>query len=301
MNDADGPPDCVRPELHLRLLGGFELRAGGERLEVPVPGRRLLAYLGVEHRVLDRAYVAGVLWPDTTDAKAAASLRTTVWRLHGIEPVLLAVTPTSVALAPEVEVDVSFLESTAAVLRSGDPSSELGPVDPRRLGGELLPEMWDAWLVFERERLRQVSLHALELLSQRLTEAGQHDQAVVAALHAVEAEPLRETANRRLVLAHLAEGNVTEAARSYRRYAELLDTELGLEPQPSFTDLLAPSLLHQVATRPGPRRSSGRAGHLDRSPAPTGANGANPPAWPPTNDHRGSMTARVRASPTTRR
>jgi DNA-binding SARP family transcriptional activator len=246
MNAANGPVGSDRPT-SLRLLGGFELKVAGARVEVPAPGRRLLAYLAVQRRTLERSHVAGVLWPDTTDTKAASRLRSAVWRLQGVEPFAVHVTPSSLTLSPDVDVDVATLESTARALRARDSALDIGAIEVAQLGGELVPELWDAWLVFERERLRQVSVHALELLSQRLTERGDHERAVLAALGAVEVEPLRETANRRLVLAHLAEGNVTEAARSYCRYADLLRDELGLEPQPSFTDLIAPALLRRGA------------------------------------------------------
>jgi DNA-binding SARP family transcriptional activator len=242
MNDADGPVGSHHP-VSLHLLDGFELRAGDSRLDVPAPARRLLAYLAVRRRPLGRAHVAGVLWPDTTDSRAKALLRTAVWRLQSVAPDTVVVTPTTIAIAPHVAIDIALMERTASALRSGDPSLDPADVEPSRLAGELLPELWDDWTVFERERLRQTSIHALELLSQRLTDGGDHGRAVLAALTAVEMEPLRETANRRLVLAHLAEGNVAEAARSYRRYAGVLKDELGIEPQASFTALLEPALI----------------------------------------------------------
>jgi DNA-binding SARP family transcriptional activator len=228
--------------MSLHLLGGFELRAGDSRVDVPAPARRLLAYLAVRGRGLARSHVAGVLWPDTTDTRAKAHLRTAVWRLQAAAPHTVVVTPTTIGMAPHLAVDIALLERTAAALRSGDPSFDAAGVDPSHLAGELLPELWDDWTVFERERLRQTSIHALELLSQRLTDGDDHGHAVLAALTAVEMDPLRETANRRLVVAHLAEGNVAEATRTYRRYARVLSDELGIEPQASFTALLEPAL-----------------------------------------------------------
>src|SRR5215210_3933939 len=57
------------------------------------------------------------------------------------------------------------------------------------LGAELLPDWYDEWLQFERERYRQVRLHALEALASAFSRAGRHAQAVEAALGAVAAEP----------------------------------------------------------------------------------------------------------------
>ena len=244
---------------YLRLLGGFELRAGDDVVDVPAPGRRLLGFLALQvpdgrrpaRRVLDRGYVAGVLWPETSDARAAASLRTTLWRLHNLRTDPVVSTSTTVGLAPDMRVDTVVLQSIAAALGRREPDLDMHEIVPEHLAGELLPELWDSWLVLERERLRQISLHALERLSELLSDAGDHARAVLAALAAVELEPLRETANRRLVTAHLAEGNIAEAIRHYQRYAALLARELGIAPHPSFTELLTPALLH---CRSGGRR-----------------------------------------------
>ena len=56
-------------------------------------------------------------------------------------------------------------------------------------------------------------LHALEALSRALTIMGRYGEAVEAALTAIVAEPLRESAQRALLEAHLAESNLIEARR----------------------------------------------------------------------------------------
>jgi DNA-binding SARP family transcriptional activator len=43
-----------------------------------------------------------------------------------------------------------------------------------------------------------------------------------------------------LIQAHLAEGNVAEAARQFRLYERLVTTELGVEPSPRIRALLPP-------------------------------------------------------------
>ena len=74
-------------------------------------------------------------------------------------------------------------------------------------------------LIFERERLRQRLLHALEMLSLRLVRQGRFGEAVEAAL--------------------LAVGNLIEARRAYARYAQLLARELGVRPGAELTRLVA--------------------------------------------------------------
>jgi DNA-binding SARP family transcriptional activator len=54
----------------------------------------------------------------------------------------------------------------------------------------------------------------------------------------VAVEPLRESAHRALIGAHLAEGNRVEALRQLARLRHLLREELGVEPSLRAVDLL---------------------------------------------------------------
>ena len=94
-------------------------------------------------------------------------------------------------------------------------------------------------MLVERERLRQLRIHALEQLATFLSELGRHAEALEAALAAVTAEPLRETAQRALIIVHLAEGNASEALRQYESYRRLLLENLGVEPSPTLQKLIA--------------------------------------------------------------
>ncbi|MGW0411579.1 AfsR/SARP family transcriptional regulator, partial [Streptomyces collinus] len=91
----------------------------------------------------------------------------------------------------------------------------------------------------ERERLRQLRLHALDALAEALVREGRPALALEAAWESVRAEPLRESAHRAAVSAHLAEGNLSEAVRHYRSFQRLLREELGVEPSARLTRMLA--------------------------------------------------------------
>lgn len=67
---------------------------------------------------------------------------------------------------------------------------------------------------------------------------------------ATSAEPLRESAQRALIRAHAAEGNLTEARRSYRAYHDLLGRELGVAPSSDFAASLGvPDVGSSLGTR----------------------------------------------------
>ncbi len=224
-------PETVTPVM-LGLLEGFELRQGGTAVVLPLTAQRVLAFLALRRRAVPRAYVAGVLWPDTDETMARASLRSALWRLHRECPVAVETSGHHLSLGPSVFVDV---HDVTAVVRRGmraDADERSLSLLCQTLSAELLPGWYEDWVLVERESLRQQNLHALERSCQRLAATGRYAQAIEAGLRAVAMEPLRESAQMALMEAHLAEGNQGEALRQYHAYCELLQDSLGIDPSP---------------------------------------------------------------------
>jgi DNA-binding SARP family transcriptional activator len=228
----------VAPRLRLCLFGGFELRNRGRLVRLPLSAERLLALLAIQNRPLHRAYVAGSLWPETTDDRAGASLRSSLWRLRRRRQPLVEASATHLRLEEGVWVDVH--EVMGLVWQVIDSAAHLSEVTLATLSApaELLPGWYEDWVIVERERLRQLRLHALEILCERLTSGRLFGQAVEAGLAAVREEPLRESAHRALMKAYLAEGNQGEALRQYQGYRQLLREELGLAPSREMNELV---------------------------------------------------------------
>ena len=218
------------PVFALRLLRSFELVRKGEPLVLPLSAQRLLAFLALREHPLSRVHVAGVLWPEVTQEHANASLRTALWRLHRVGVELVAATSTNVLLSADVAVDVRETTSRARRILDGGGAVD-GDTATLSQAGELLPDWYDDWVLIERERVRQLCVNALELASAEATAAGRTAQAADAGLAAVAFEPLRESAHRAVIAAHLAAGNFSEALRQYRLCRRLLGN-IGLEPSP---------------------------------------------------------------------
>lgn len=219
----------VPARVQLALLGSFDLRIDGAPVAVTPNGQRVLAFLALHGPALLRSYVAGSLWLDSSDDHAAGSLRSALWRLNRRGQRLVEAADERLRLADGLDVDVIGAVSQARELL--DPG---GVECPRPsdvlLHGDLLPDWYDDWVAVERERFRQLRMHALERLSERLAAAHRFGEAVEAALAAIETEPLRESAHRALMRVHIAEGNRSEALRHYRAFRGMLDDELGLVP-----------------------------------------------------------------------
>jgi DNA-binding SARP family transcriptional activator len=244
------------------LLGGPYVMLRGGRLEVPDGSKKLLAFVALGTGTVDRRHAAGSLWPLGNDERAAGNLRSALWRLKGAGIDLVESQRCTLTLRAGTLVDVGVLCEWAARLVDGSASQEdLTAVRWCTDGMDLLPGWYDDWVIFERERIRQRLLHALEALSRRLVAEERCADAIEAAISAVSADPLRESANRVLIEAHLAEGNVVEARRVYERYRDTVRGELGVEPGEQLTRLARMGFLSQSRDS-GPAQSPGAAGRV---------------------------------------
>ncbi|MGW4369027.1 AfsR/SARP family transcriptional regulator [Nocardia takedensis] len=242
---SDRPSD-----VQLRIMGGFDISLRSRPIRAPLSVQRLLAFLALQNRPATREFVAGCLWPETGQQRAVANLRATLWRTPTPGVDLVVCSAHHIALAPLITVDYRTAVNWAGnlVTERSTPGDDLSAAEQSGLDGldellltaVLLPG-WEAdWVVSERERLRQLLLHAVESFCYRCLERGDTARAIDAGLRAVAAEPLRESTQRVLIRAHLREGNVAEALRTYRAYACRLDEMCGLDVSPLMAELVAP-------------------------------------------------------------
>ncbi len=223
----------------LHLFGGPFVTAEHRRLEIPEGSKRLLVFAALHRGRIERRYAAGALWPAGDDIRAAGNLRSALWRLNGAGIQVLSADKHALALRDDVLVDVHIVSSWADRLIRGSATEEDLSIMPWGIDAlDLLPGWYEDWALVERERARQRLLHALEALSRVLVRSRRCAEAVEAAMIAVSADPLRESAQRALIEAHLAEGNLAEGRRSFEAYRAVLAHELGTEPGPELAAIV---------------------------------------------------------------
>jgi len=235
------PQEVHDPEFGVAVLGRFRLLRGMNVVRVPRASQRLLAFLALYGRIVERAALAGALWPEASEPHAYSSLRAALSRLQCTARMAVTARPLEVGLAKGVTVD--FHNAKALARRLLDPAAppplgDLGTSAVMALSADVLPDWYEDWVLVEAEDWRQLRLHALEALAGHLTAAGRLGEAAAAACAAVRGEPLRETSHAALIRVFLAEGNVSEAVREFTSYRALLQDELGLEPTPRLCRLI---------------------------------------------------------------
>jgi DNA-binding SARP family transcriptional activator len=237
IDDANGED----MEFKLRLLGGFSLSQGDDSIVLPTSSQRLIALLALCARPA-RGHVSGTLWPDISEGRAAGRLRSTLWRIQKLCRGIIICENATLALAPFVLVDVRVLRAHAEQLIHRSDMRSAESLLRATAFVELLPGWYDDWVLVERERVRQLQLHALEVVAVQLCAVGRFGESLDAALTAVRAEPLRESAHRLVASIHMREGNWAEAMRQYRIYECIIRKELGIDPSVEFRRIVASQL-----------------------------------------------------------
>jgi DNA-binding SARP family transcriptional activator len=234
----------------IRIQGPVGI-VGEARLHGP-QGKLVLAMLALDHRrPVGRDEIADELWPDDMPSswdlsvkvlisKVRAALREVApdLRLEGAVGYYQLMVPRDTTI--DVELAAARIHTAEAALRRGqvDAAAADGLVASMIASRPFLPGFDGPWATASRERLVDVRLRALELLSQVWLARGEPDQAGRDAEAILRIDPYREAAYRTLIRAHLARGDRASAARAYAQCAERLSVELGVEPTAETQALL---------------------------------------------------------------
>lgn len=230
--------------VELRLFGEQRVTADGVILDVRRSTRtlRLLAYLVVHAGAPQlRQHVAGLFWPESTEAQARTNLRRELHQLRAALPdadLFLAVDDTAVSWrddAPCVADVVQFKRAAAEAEAAVADATVFMPAAERAVGaygGELLPGFYDDWVLLERDRLRQRCVGLLDRLASELAEQAELAAAIGYARRRVELEPLEEPGYRELMRLQVHYGDRAGALRTFHRCVSVLHRDLGIEPSP---------------------------------------------------------------------
>jgi DNA-binding SARP family transcriptional activator len=209
--------DACSGAIGLALLGRFRLMLADHEVTVPESAQRLLVLLALRGRPQTRMFLAGSLWPEKSDDRAAANLRSSLWRarLPGGQP-LVVTSGSLVGLSSAVSLDIGEMEAAGWKLLAGSDAA-LPETRVRSLFfEELLPGWYDDWVILERERIGQIQRHFLEGLVDNLLEAQRYAEALDTALRLKAIDPGRERSQRVLIRVYEAEGSTLQAQRCRR-------------------------------------------------------------------------------------
>lgn len=242
--------------LTISLLGTFRVTVDGEIVTAfhADTARALLTYLAMHPQTNHRRdALAGLLWPEQTNAKALRNLRMALSRVRTVlrdreaAPPYLTITRQTIALRddPRITVDVAMMRKALtatethdhpSLTRCGTCAAKLQQV-ANLYKGEFLDGFalnsvsFEAWVVVEREHLHWSALEALQALTAYHEGAGDYDAALAFARRQVDLEPWREVAHRQWMRALALGGHRNAALAQFKTCRDILAEELGVEPE----------------------------------------------------------------------
>ena len=226
-----------------------------------------------------RQRIAGLFWPDSTDAQALTNLRRELHNLRhvlGDQPVLV-VTPRDLCWRDSemtrVDVRAFDIERKAALAAAAAGDSEgilaHAACAIAQYRGELLPGMYDDWLLDARAELERQCADLCDLLCETRARRGDLAGAVDAARRRIQLQPLEEAGYRTLMLLQADLGDRAGAVSTYHHCASVLERELGVVPGPATRQALQrlmarvdPAATGPPATGPAVGRSGFAAAQL---------------------------------------
>jgi predicted ATPase/DNA-binding SARP family transcriptional activator len=249
----------------LRVLGGSPPGGAAHPFHGLPKTLPLWAYLLLHRtRALKRDRLAFTFWPDAREEGARTNLRR---HLHDLRRALPAPPPAVPWLLVEGDTvqwnpDAPYWLDVAEFERLSATPEGLAAAVPLYTE-DLLPEVYDDWIFFERERLRNLLFASLERLIAQYQARGDFKRAIGCASQILRHDPLREETARLLMTLHHRAGDRNAALQEYRRIERVLRDELGAPPMPE-TEAAYQAILRGAAPPIGlttaeaaPARSSG--------------------------------------------
>jgi DNA-binding SARP family transcriptional activator len=221
----------------------------------------LLAYLAASDRPHSRDALATLFWSEQAEQPAHAALRRTLYdlgRTVGKEWLELEDHHVALPAQPGLHVDVRcFCSLQARVVAHGHPPHDLcddcltalneaaSLYQDDFLAGFTLKgsAQFDIWQTLATESLRLELGAMLEKLAGTLAARRCYDQANLHARRWLALDPLNEPSHRLLMRLYAMKGDQAAVARQYKQCAQMLATELGIQPSPETA-----ALYHELAS-----------------------------------------------------
>jgi DNA-binding SARP family transcriptional activator len=271
--DVRGPPYAAlrgrapspRPSVRVSLLDGFALHFEGRELSLnSCKARALIAYLVLTPGMKEtRDRLIGLLWSETEDAKARASLRQLLHCLRDTfdREGLQGLYADRVHVGLDDSVFVTDLDQALASVDRGDPTSPLVNdtciTDSFLRGYDYVDPSFRSWLTIKRNSVHQLLIRKLEA---QLCETAHFPEATKRIARALfQVDPTHETACQTLMRAYVASGNAGGALAAYKRLWDCLEQEYDIEPSRVTQELVVAiksGSYQAAAAGSDPRRSN---------------------------------------------
>jgi len=229
-------------KLSVRLLGTFLITFDDNSVPMAKTKRprSLLAYIFINlANQLTRQQIASTFWPESSEKQARTNVRRLLYRLRPLVPALenaidFDTDPIQLRENIDFEIDVDLLKSSYADLFNSDTSV---PTSERMMEeivntyhGDLLPDLYEDWILEERAYLQEIYAQALRRLVGLAESKREYESALRYAKQLIARDPISEESYRQLIRLNLLNEDRAAALRAYHDCAAMLARELDVPP-----------------------------------------------------------------------
>ncbi len=244
-----------QPELTISLLGGLNI-AQKETAVTGFASRKadaLLVYLVCNPRPHPRETLATLFWPENDQSRALANLSVILTSLRKQLADYIVADRHTVAFNSEMDYRLDSDQFVQAIEQAQ--ARQQGANLTRSVAAQLqtavahykgdflagfnirgVPE-FEAWVLLEQERLRQMMLDALTDLITFHQQRNQFSEGIRYAQQLLALDPLQEETHRQLMHLYALNNQRPAALAQYEQCAAVLADELGVEPDEETSDL----------------------------------------------------------------
>ncbi|PID86621.1 MAG: hypothetical protein CSB13_03600 [Chloroflexi bacterium] len=237
-------------EFRLRFFGGLALSLGEQDLTrlLSVKARGLICYLALTGRPQSRLALAGMFWGEKPEADALRSLRVDLTKMRKyIAPYIEVSRQTLAFSAKELcWIDTDAFNHYLMLAKNVDGSAartHLRGVANLYVGDFLEGYQagdaygFEEWMMVQREGFRAQALSSLEKLVEFDLQHQDYEAGIETANQILNLDPWREETHRKLMWLYYQNGQRGAALRQFEICREMLDSEIGVEPEEQTIDL----------------------------------------------------------------
>lgn len=237
------PEGEYRPNVHVEITSGRVFK-DGEDVAARGSTLALLVSLAIDPRDVSTEVLSERLYPGISREQAYDALKMCVYRARkqlGGRGVI-ETTERGYRLSDAVVIDVRFLNQIIRAIRTRSVAkaieTRLDAIFDQLMAGR--PAVFEAWEWFAgmertlRDAAREVGLY----LAQRALRSNDPERALTIAQQLTALDALDETVHELAIRVHLTRGDRASALQAYRRYAEDLQAQHGMEPSPALRALI---------------------------------------------------------------
>ncbi len=247
--------------LEIQLLGGFDAKLTARPVQKfeSQKARALLGYLALNRdQPVHRDHLAGLLWPERPNEVARRNLRQALYSIRnslgddGDRFTTFEAEQDRVRLHPDLDcrIDVEEFQSRVRDGLSGGPDPHHLTEAARLYKGDLFAGFFlrdcvefEEWLITHQEQIREEALQTFRMLIKIYLARGEHRFGIQYAKRLLAIDPLSEETHRQLMRLYLLAGRRNRALAQYEQLLNLLQTELGVDPVDTTTQLYRSILL----------------------------------------------------------